>query len=153
MLVLQKRNPPGSMYNWKTRENVFKSIEYFIGTHGKAVAYTSERFGVSTTTIYDWIAKGSIVHISKQTRNGTNNVIMDTHHIDFLTSYLSTVDCQLYVCEQITLLWDTFGALYTEHQIRNALTSSGYSRKVIEKVAAEQNNATRASWIQMIQIG
>jgi hypothetical protein len=52
-----------------------------------------------------------------------------------------------------TLLWDTFGHLYTEHQIRNALNANNFTHKIIEQIAGEQNNLLRGSWTEMIEIG
>ena len=146
------RRPVGRLYNWKTREKVFDCINSYVGSHGQAVQYTAERFDISKTTIYQWESDGSIIDIGKQTRNGDNNVLMSTYHTQFLINYLSNIDCQLYQPEMIKLLFNNFGELYTIHQIRNALKANNFTHKLIEQIAAEQNNICRASWREMIEI-
>ena len=77
------RHAPGAMYNWKARQNVFDCIANYVGSHGEAVIYTSKKFDISESTIYRWIADGSIVNTGKQTKQ-INNVVMHEYLTNFL---------------------------------------------------------------------
>lgn len=145
------RRPAGRLYNWKDVKNVMDSIDSYIGSHGSAVLYTAKRFNIAVSTIYGWLKVGHD-GTEKSNRNGANNIIMRPLHIDFLIYYLTNTDCQLYVSEMAALLFKEYGALYEEHNIRNALEARNFTHKLIEQIAGEQNNESRNAWIEMVGI-
>ena len=118
-----------------------------------AIKKASNQFFVGHSTVRDWITlrtvTGSIV--PKRTRDGTNNIMMPEEHISYLLHYLDYVDCQLYHSEMCEKLKTEFDVTYTEDQVRAALDRKNYSRKVVERIALEQDDEERMTFRHLVR--
>ena len=119
-----------------------------------AFAFAAVQLMIGASTILGWYEvrehTGRIVPLRK--RNGEGQIVIPDVHMNHLIDYLENVDCQLYVKEmKAKIATDFVGAEYSCKQIEAGLERKGYTRKVISRIAAEQNNAERQTFRELVR--
>ena len=126
-------------------------VDNFIGdaSLNQAFIYAAVRLLISVSTVYNWFhERDTTGRVEPQrVRDGTGQMIMPQAHAQYLIDYLTNVDCQLYVTEMRDLLQKQFGGRpYSCKQIEDMLKRNHFTSKVVEFIAAEQNNTERQAF-------
>lgn len=125
-----------------------------IGSDAHRVRVAAERFMVGVTTLKRWIAARAATgkRGPKRKRGALAVEAVAEAHWLFLRDHLMHVDCQLYIEEMSTLVEGQFNnGGYTPAQIRDCLKRHGFTSKVMELHAREQNAAVRASYRHLLR--
>jgi transposase len=113
--------------------------------HVAAIA-AADRLEVSVSAVKSWVDQRAETGVVGPLRKRNKSGLMEQDHFEYLAYYLNNVNCQLFGDEMADLIELEFGVRYDEKLIYATLDHNNYTRKVIEKIAAEQDAEERAAF-------
>ena len=143
-------------YDKHTRRRALWLADSYLGDGSSltaAFAFAAARLLIGASTIFGWYHMRDVTGIiaPARKRNGEGQILIPDVHMNYLIDYLVNVDCQLYVKEMKTKIFDEFNVLYTCQQIEVGLKRHDFTQKVVSRIAAEQNNVERQAFRELLK--